>query len=263
LLHPCQCCTHCLLSPSLTYAAGCATVLPAPLQLQLAAAVAIVSYRLILMVLLEPVIAMWPMLLLLVLCIHYLLCSLHDHLAKQCHLLSPHSSLVDWCFFLIVFPCGCHALIDAAAVIVITTLPFAACCCSFPMPMLFLLAVSSKLPLLLLDCCFLLRLLLRSLWMLIHHRSLSVYSPAPPPHCCCCHQLISKVFEVFSCSLLLNLLPHGTLCSIKVDKNHTGMNECCVSSWFCSHPVGPYPWDQEWTTNPYQDRPPPHLTIAQ
>jgi len=47
------------------------------------------------------------------------------------------------------------------------------------------------------------------------------------------------------------------------DKNHTGMNKRCVSSWFCSHPVGPYPWDQEWMTNSYQDRPLPHLTIAQ
>jgi len=38
------------------------------------------------------------------------------------------------------------------------------------------------------------------------------------------------------------------------DKNHTGINDGCVSSWFCSHPVGPYLWDQEWMTNPYQDR---------
>jgi len=41
------------------------------------------------------------------------------------------------------------------------------------------------------------------------------------------------------------------------------MNDHCVSSWFCSHPVGPYLWDQEWTTDPYQDRPSLHLTIAQ
>ena len=46
------------------------------------------------------------------------------------------------------------------------------------------------------------------------------------------------------------------------DKNHTGMNDCCVSSWFCSHPVGSYPWDQEWTTDPYQDRLLLHLTLA-
>jgi len=29
------------------------------------------------------------------------------------------------------------------------------------------------------------------------------------------------------------------------DKNHTGINDCCVSPWFCSHPVGPYLRDQD------------------
>jgi len=47
------------------------------------------------------------------------------------------------------------------------------------------------------------------------------------------------------------------------DKNHTGINNHCVSSWFCSHPVGPDLQDQEWMTNPYQDRLFFHLTIAQ
>ncbi len=47
-----------------------------------------------------------------------------------------------------------------------------------------------------------------------------------------------------------------------VDKKHMGMSNCRVSSWFCSHPVGSYLWDQEWTTNPYQDRPSSHLTIS-
>jgi len=28
------------------------------------------------------------------------------------------------------------------------------------------------------------------------------------------------------------------------DKNHTRMSTSSVSSWFCSHPVGSYPWDQ-------------------
>jgi len=50
---------------------------------------------------------------------------------------------------------------------------------------------------------------------------------------------------------------------IVIDKNHTGINDCCVSSWFCSHPVGPNPWDQEQMTDPYQDRPLLHLTITQ
>jgi len=51
--------------------------------------------------------------------------------------------------------------------------------------------------------------------------------------------------------------------SENIDKNHTGIDDRCVSSWFCSHPVGPYPRDQERTTDPYQDRPSLHLTIAQ
>jgi len=34
-----------------------------------------------------------------------------------------------------------------------------------------------------------------------------------------------------------------------------------VFSWFCSHPVGPYLQDQEWTLNPYQDRLFSHLTF--
>jgi len=66
-LHPCQGCSHCLLSPSLLML----LVVPQCCQRQLQLAVIIVSCRLIvtacLMVLLQPVIAVLPMILLLVL----------------------------------------------------------------------------------------------------------------------------------------------------------------------------------------------------
>jgi len=71
--------------------------------------------------------------------------------------------------------------------------------------------------------------------------------------------------------LPINLMPQGSDKQNFVfqyllagqDKNHTGIDNRCVSSWFCSHPVGSYLWDQERTTDPYQDRPSFHLTIAQ
>jgi len=46
------------------------------------------------------------------------------------------------------------------------------------------------------------------------------------------------------------------------DKNHTGISNHRMSSWFCSHPVRSYPRDQEWMTDPYQDRPSFHLTFS-
>jgi len=51
--------------------------------------------------------------------------------------------------------------------------------------------------------------------------------------------------------------------AFEADKNHTGIDDRCVSSWFCSHPAGPYPREQERTMAPYQDRPLLHLTFAQ
>jgi len=48
----------------------------------------------------------------------------------------------------------------------------------------------------------------------------------------------------------------------KCDKNHTGIDDRCMSSWFCSHPVGSDLRDQEWMTDPYQDRPSSNLTIS-
>jgi len=47
------------------------------------------------------------------------------------------------------------------------------------------------------------------------------------------------------------------------DKNHTGIDDRCVSSSFCSHPVGPYSREQEQTMAPYQARLLLHLTFAQ
>jgi len=62
---------------------------------------------------------------------------------------------------------------------------------------------------------------------------------------------------------LLLLLPSIIVCKVFLsDKNHTGIDDRCVSSWFCSHPVGSYPRDQERTTDPYQDRPSSNLTIS-
>jgi len=47
-----------------------------------------------------------------------------------------------------------------------------------------------------------------------------------------------------------------------IDKNHTRTGASHVSSWFCSHPAGPYPRDQGQTTHPDQNRPFQNLTYS-
>jgi len=103
------------------------------------------------------------------------------------------------------------------------------------------------------------------------HYGLQEYSTAPKPTVLCTHYLAPTFPTVVSGlhtivpplrpMVLHIILAHHVLygrpytMQATVDKNHTGINDHCVSSWFCSHPVGPYLRDQEWTTNPYQDRP--------
>jgi len=68
---------------------------------------------------------------------------------------------------------------------------------------------------------------------------------------CCTLILIN---EILSCWPWTCILLH--------DKDHTRIDDCCVSSWFCSHPVGSYLQDQEWMTDPFQDRLSSNLTIS-
>jgi len=145
-------------------------VLPTPLQLQLAVVVVIVSCHLIVTacftVLLPAASCCW---------LAYASAFIPFMLSaswscQKFHLLSPHSPPVDCCFFLKVCPCGCRALVDAAAVIVVTT--FAIRCL---LSQCFHSLLCSKLPLLLLDCCFISCLrYCGCCGCFIHHRPLSV-----------------------------------------------------------------------------------------
>jgi len=155
-------------------------VLPTPLQLQLAVVVVIVSCRLIVtacFTVLLPAASRC--------CLAYASAFIPFMLSaswscQKFHLLSPHSPPVDCCFFLKVCPCGCRALIDAAAVIVVTT--FAIRCLlsqCFPCHCYFCSLLCSKLPLLLLDCCFIFCLHCGHCGCFIHHHPLSVFPPHP------------------------------------------------------------------------------------
>jgi len=65
-------------------------------------------------------------------------------------------------------------------------------------------------------------------------------------------------FENLDCEPSYNSHPRSV---IEWQESHGNRQLPCGFSWFCSHPVGPYLWDQEWMLNPYHDRPPFHLTF--
>jgi len=96
------------------------------------------------------------------------------------------------------------------------------------------------------------------------------YIPIALDSICILHHHYSEPFqsllEELCHFLILNSHWPPSLCTshpIGSDKNHTGIGNHCVSSSFCSHPAGPYPWEQERTMAPYQARPLLHLTFAQ
>jgi len=54
-----------------------------------------------------------------------------------------------------------------------------------------------------------------------------------------------------------------SLCKNPIWQESHRNDDRCVSSWFRSHPAGPYPWDWERTMDPYQARPflAPHISL--